>query len=135
MPEFDISYSEDSSIVYASEVQVDNHYFGLICVKFFSKLEGTDSEKEDLLINYLDFLKTAFKIKESAGYGKGHSLESCPSAKGVIDYWEDEKGQKWQIKGWINEEYLSVLYIYGKLEYPNFNIANMFLNGFRFPEK
>jgi hypothetical protein len=130
IPAFEMTLSEDSSKVYTGEVNVDNYVFGIICVKLSEKV---GSEKEDLLINYLDFLKSAFKIKGSAGYGKGHTLESCPSAVGVIDYWEDADGTKYQIKGWINESYLAVLYINGKTDYPNLNIANVFLNGFRFP--
>jgi hypothetical protein len=135
IPTFELSYSEDSSKVYVGEVKVDEFAFGIICVKFVEKMDISNSDKETLLISYLDFLKTTFKIKEAVGYGKGHTLESCPSALGVIDYWQDEQGDAWQVKGWINESHLSVMYIYGKSDYPNINISGMFLNGFRFPEK
>jgi hypothetical protein len=135
VPSFEISYSEDSSRVYTGEVKVDDFSFGIICVKFSSIMESGKEEKEELLVRYLDFLKSTLNIKEAAGYGKGHTLASCPAANGIIDFWTDVDGFKWQVKGWINESNLSVLYIYGKEDYPNYNIASIFLNGFRFPEK
>ena len=130
--DFDKTYSEDSSIVYTGECKADSLNYGIICVKL--KEQVSDSkDAEDLMIGYLDYLKTSFKIKSSAGYGKGHTMEKKPDAKGVIDYWTDETGDEWKVKAWTDEKFIGVLYVYanGKLEYaPK---QDVFLNGFRFP--
>ena len=69
------------------------------------------------------------------GIGSGHTLESNPIAKGYIDYWEDVEGDKQAVKAWIDGNYLSVMYIAGDIDNMNFNLQQMFLNGFRFPEQ
>ena len=130
--EFEMSYSEDSAKVYTGECKADGISYGLICVKLKEPVEA-GTQAEDLMINYLDFLKTQFKIKSSAGYGKGHTMDKKPEAKGVIDYWTDQTGDEWKVKGWTDGKFIAVLYVYasGKLEYsPK---QDVFLNSFRFP--
>lgn len=68
------------------------------------------------------------------GSGIGHTLESNPIAKGYIDYWEDAEGDSWAVKACIDGNYLTVMYIAGDIDNMNFNLQQMFLNGFRFPE-
>lgn len=58
-----------------------------------------------------------------------------PHALGMIDYWEDRDGLSYSVKGWIDPNFLSVMYIYGEGDYPSFNLQEMYLNGFRFPGK
>jgi hypothetical protein len=135
--EFEKSLSQDSSEVYTGEVQHGDHFFAVILVKF---TESTASEiqtpevKAMLMESYLDYLKAQFGITASAGYGRGHTLESAPSAVGVIDFWEDAEKKQYAVKSWCNGQILSVLLLYGPKEYPHFNVQQLFLNGFRFPE-
>lgn len=135
MPEFELSKSEDGSDVYTSEVEVDGFLFGCIAVKFGETF--TDSSPEDmeaLLISYMEFLQGNFGVTASAGVGKGHTLESAPDARGVIDYWEDAAGVQYAVKGWVNQQALGIMVIYGPKEYPHFNLQQMYLDGFRFGE-
>jgi hypothetical protein len=128
---FELSYSEDSAKVYTGEVVDGVHHFAVIVVKMNQKLSGKE-EKENMLIGYLDYLKTSFEVKNAAGYGKGHQLESAPNSVGVIDYWVDADANKWAIKGWTDENILAVMMLYGPEDYPIFNVQKMFLDGFRF---
>lgn len=129
-----VSYSPDSSIVYTIEV-IDSttgayYHFGSIV----AQLKGVDltGQEEAMLLAYLDYLKTAFDIKESAGYGKGHSLTTHPTATGILDYWLDAGGTHWIVKGWAAESTIFVLFIYGPDTYPNQNIVDVFFKGARF---
>ncbi len=129
-----ISYSPDSSIVYTIET-IDTslgsfYHFGSIVIN----LKGVDlaGQEEDMLMSYMDYLKTTFNVKESAGYGKGHSLPTHPSAKGVLDYWLDETQTHWVVKGWAAESTIFVMFIYGPKDFPNPNVADIFFNGARF---
>lgn len=133
-PEFDLSYSEDSAAVYVGEVAMDTFTFSTIIVQFKDPIGDDKAINEGLLVSYLDFLQQQFDIESSAGYGKGHTLESAPDAVGVIDYWLETDGTNYQVKGWVNSTHLAIMMIYGSSEYPNFNVAQLFLNGFRFPE-
>jgi hypothetical protein len=82
---FDKTYSEDSSIVYTAECKADSLSYGVICVKL-KQIISDSTAAENLMISYLDYLKTSFKIKSAMGYGKGHRMEKKRDAKGVIDY-------------------------------------------------
>ncbi len=125
--------SDDGSDVYTLEVEFAGVNYGTIMVDFADGMmnEVSKEELETMLTSYLDFLQGALKITGSAGYGMGHTLESNPDASGVIDYWEDEEGRPWVIKGWVDKNTLAVMYIYAK-ELPADGIQSMFLNGFRF---
>jgi len=131
---FEVQKSEDDLQLYLGETEVQACKYGLILVLFDDKLAGSGKEELlDLLISYMDHLKTSFEITGSAGYGKGHSMDSNPEVQGVIDYWEDKTGNQFAIKGWIDKNALCFLYVSGK-ELPNINYQNLFLNGFRFKE-
>lgn len=130
---FEPSLSEDGAKVITAEVLFGNFYFSTITVQFVEGTVSTDEDKKAILDSYLQYLMSTFDISESAGFGWGHTLESNPSAIGVIDYWVDAEGTKFAVKGWCNESFLSVLFIYGSEDYPYFNAQQMFLDGVRFP--
>ena len=125
--------SEHASDVDPGEAAVDGFHFACITVKFDELFaDSSPEEMEELLISYMDFLETQFDIINSAGVGRGHSLESAPDARGVIDYWEDAESTQFAVKGWVNQRALGILVLYGPTEYPNFNLQQMYLDGFRF---
>ncbi len=131
-PEFDLSYSEDSSAVYTTDMEVDSFYFSAIVVEFSAAIGDDKTANEELLITYLDFLQNQFAITGNAGYGKGHTLEQYPDVVGVIDYWQDADSTQYSITGWINSKYLVVLLIYGPSTYPIYNVAELYFKGVRF---
>ncbi|MFN8289699.1 MAG: hypothetical protein U0U70_05560 [Chitinophagaceae bacterium] len=123
--------SEDSSTVYTGECVKDQVTYGVICVKLLTPPENLVMA-EDLLIAYLDYLKTSFSITKSAGYGKGHRLNNNENTRGVLDYWEDADKNNWKIKAWTDGKFIGVLYAYSLKELPEQKV-NLFLDSFRLP--
>jgi hypothetical protein len=129
--EFKLELSDDSSKIYTAECVNDGVTYGVICIKL--RVPNVDLDAaENVVIAYLDYLKTSFKIQKSAGYGKGNRLNNNENTRGVTDYWQDADSQNWKIKGWTNGSYIGVVYINSKTEL-NETKSNVFLNSFRMP--
>lgn len=132
--EFELTLSEDGAKVITGEVEFGKFFFSTITVEFVADMELTAEVMPGLIESYLNYLMGTMDIVASAGIGMGHTLESNPNAIGAIDYWEDGEGTQFAVKAWCDANYLSVLLLYGPEEYPSYNIQQLFLNGFRFPE-
>jgi hypothetical protein len=131
---YEKSLSDDGSEVYTAEGSQGEYNFASIVVRFVPPMKDASPEDmEGLLVGYLEFLQTQFGVTEAAGVGRGHTKESLPDVRGVIDYWVDADGLRYAIKGWVDQNFLGVQMIYGPDEYPIFNAQQMFLDGFRFP--
>ncbi|MES1220207.1 MAG: hypothetical protein ABUT20_32190 [Bacteroidota bacterium] len=126
----EMSWSQDSSKVYTMESELDSFSFYIVSVDMKNSFDSTDAE--DILIAYMDYLKSSFKVTEAAGYGKGHTMKNHASAKGIIDYWQDGKN-KMSVKGWCDGKNLAIMIVDGPADYPNYNVIEVFQNGFRFP--
>lgn len=128
---FPLTFSEDSSKMYNGECVQDEVTYGVIGVNLQEPVNELKSA-EELMIAYLDYLKTAMHIRSSIGYGKGHQLRGREDTRGVIDYWKDEDQNNWKVKGWTNGKYIMVFYAYAKKEL-NENRVNLFLDGLLLP--
>jgi hypothetical protein len=128
---FEFSKSPDSSAVYTAECKTDDQAYGIICVKLKEAISDLQVS-EDVLVQYLDFLKGELKITKAVGYGKGHRLKNSEATRGVIDYWEDQEKDNWKVKGWTNGAYIVVMYAYSKKELAETK-ANLYFEGLRFP--
>jgi len=98
----DSTYSEDSSLIYSGEIALDSFHFFIILVDIKNPIPDSGLARETVLVNYLDHLKSSFSITESVGYGRGHTLPGYDQALGVLDYWKDEFGDSWSVKGWTD---------------------------------
>lgn len=130
-PPFDVADSPDGSRVHSGETGVGGFAFGCIALRLKDPL-APDEDTEALLTAYLDFLKTEFNITSAAGYGRGHTLDSEPAARGVIDFWVDKDGEHYALEGWVTPTHLAVLYVAGPKDYPNINVQQIYLGGIRF---
>ena len=130
---FELSKSPDSADVYTGECNVKDVNYGLICVKLKTGISELQLS-EDVLIQYLDYLKTTLNIASARGYGKGHKLHNKENTRGVVDYWQDKEGNNWKLRGWTNGKYIAVLFVYTPKEVPEAN-AEVFLNSLMFPAK
>jgi hypothetical protein len=128
---FAMEYSEDSAKVYTAECTDTETSYGVICVKLVQKISDIN-KAEEVVVSYLDYLKTSFKITSSAGYGKGHRLRGKENIHGMIDYWKDAENYNWKVKGWTDGGYIVVLYAYSKKELPETKV-NVYLDGIVFP--
>lgn len=129
----DESKSPDSSLVFAGECTKEDISWGVICVKLINQTADL-VQAEELLVAYLDFLRSSFAITRSAGYGRGHRLNKNEDTRGVLDYWEDAEKNHWKVKGWTNGKFIGVMYVYSKKDLPEQKV-NIFLDGFRMPER
>lgn len=127
---FEMAYSQDSAKVYTSECGNDDVYYGVICIELVKEITPV-ADAEEVLVSYLDYLKTAFKISSAAGYGKGHRLKQNENTRGIIDYWKDEEKNNWKVKGWTDGKFIAVLYVYSKKELVETKV-NAFLDGLLF---
>jgi hypothetical protein len=125
-----VTASEDGSQVWTAEQMVGGQTYGVIAVKL-SFTADSPEVAEEVLVAYLEFLKAQFGITESAGVGRGHTMEGSP-ARGVIDFWKGADGEHWAVKGWSTVDRLGVMMVRGPAEHPNHNVVQVFQNGFRF---
>lgn len=134
-PEWDFSYSDDSSFVWVGEVTEGNIYIGLICIEF-SEAFPYDASSDDLIYvteNYLDYLMGEFEIVSHTGYETGYKLESNYDAIGISDRWEDNVGDHWVIRAWIDPYNMVVMYMYGSLDDDFYAYEDYYFNNFEFP--
>jgi len=110
-----VDYSQDSSKVYTAECVKDEVHYGIICVKLLTPAVDLSSA-EELVVSYLDYLKVDFEIASSAGYGKGHRLNSNENTRGITDYWTDKENVNWKVKAWTDSKFIVVLYANSKKE-------------------
>lgn len=130
-PRFDIDKSEDSSLVYTSECPANGVLYGVICIKLLEAVNDL-KKAEELVSDYLDYLKLNFEIKKATGYGKDHRLNNNENTRGIIDYWEDAQKNNWKVKAWTDGKFIGVLYAHSVKELPETKV-DVFLNGLRFP--
>jgi hypothetical protein len=128
---FEKQYSEDSSELFIGDCKNGIVTYGLICVKLRASTDDLD-RAEELVINYLDYLKSTMNIEKAAGYGKGHRLKDNENTRGVLDYWEDKDKFNWEVKGWTDGNFICILYANSLGELPEQKV-NVFLDSFRLP--
>jgi hypothetical protein len=128
---FKVEKSDDGSNVYKGECSDGDCSYGIICVTLKDKISDLEVA-ETVLISYMDYLKEQLKIKKFMGYGKGHHLKEKETNRGVMDYWEDEAGDSWKVKGWTDGAHIVVMYAYASKELPETKV-NLFLDGLVLP--
>jgi hypothetical protein len=136
IPEWELSYAEDSSLVWLGEVSEGDIFYGVICIEFSEPFEY-DASKDELISvaeNYLDYLRGEFKIVSHTGYVTGYKMESNGVATGISDNWTDDEGDPWAIKTWIDPFNMAVLYIYSSPDIPFTDNEDFYFNSFRFPD-
>jgi hypothetical protein len=132
-PAFDLQKSPDGSSVYTADMTSGGFHYAVVAVRFVKEaVAPTPEAAEDMVVHYLDFLKTQFNITGAVGYGRGRTMASDANVHGVLDYWTDKDGAKWTVEAWTNQTSLIVMLIYGDQEYPSVSAAQMYLEGARF---
>ncbi|MEP7238865.1 MAG: hypothetical protein ABI685_13395, partial [Ferruginibacter sp.] len=126
-PVFGITYSGDSAKVYTSECGSNGIYYMVICMELKRAITPV-SKAETALINYVNLLKTQFKVVSSMGYKTGDMLKGKENTRGIMDYWKDDEQFNWKIKGWTDGRFIAVLLTYSKKDLPETTV-NPFLDG------
>ena len=130
---FETSTSPDSSVVYTGECTSAGATYDLICVKLKESAPNPDIA-EQVLEQYLDYLKSSYEVTEAAGYTKGLRLQKKETTRGILDSWKDKDNNYIKVKGWTNGRFIAVLMAISQKELPAAKI-NPFLDGIVFPGK
>lgn len=129
---FEVSLSPDSSKVYAGECKLGEDIYDVICVRMKERISNPD-DAEQVLLQYLEYLRTSFQVTETTGYGKGHRLRANERTRGIIDYWKDEEGMNIKVKGWTDGAFIAVNLVVSPKTIDDAKV-NPFLDGIVFPE-
>jgi hypothetical protein len=118
-------HTKDGDRVYFYDQTVNGVTFGFISVQM--KELFTLHQAENILIQYINRVRKPFGIAINISM----EVEKKGGVITINDYWQDENGLDWKIKGSTNGKTIAVLYVK--------NISNslveehdLFLNGFKF---
>jgi hypothetical protein len=118
-------HTKDGDRVYFYEQEVNDVTFGMISVQM--KEVFTLNQAENILVHYINKIRRPFHISHNISM----EMEKKNQVLTLTDYWQDEQGIDWKVKGYTNGKTVAVLYVK--------NIADSFvdeqdhfLNGFRF---
>jgi hypothetical protein len=128
---FDITTTEDSSIMYAAECTAANVTYEVICIKLKQKATNLDRAAE-VLEQYLEYLKGSYTITTSEGYIRGLRLQKKESTRGIKDTWGDLDRNHIKVKGWTNGRFMVVLMVLSPEEL-NKAKTDKYLDGLLFP--
>lgn len=131
----EVSLSNNELVVYTMEATGSNHRYGLQLVMLEDNFINSSKETlEELLMSYMQLLKLSYDVTSGIGYIKGQKHPSNADATGILDFWEDERGSQWAVKGWVDNQALAVLYVYTP-EPEGMAVPHEFLDGFEFKKK
>jgi hypothetical protein len=136
-PEWEISYAEDSSMIWVGETSEADIFYGIICIEFSLPFSGEEYTYEELISvaeGYLDYLRSEFNIVSQSGYETGYRMEEYGDVCWVTDSWVDADGDPWLIKTWADGFNMAVMYIYSSPDASLTDKQEYFFNSFRFPE-
>ena len=119
--------TKEGDLVYFYDHTIDGVTYGLITVQM--KDIYTLHQAENILVQYINRIRNPFRI----AFNISMQLEKSDGMISLSDYWQDEAGMDWKIKGYTNGKTLAVLYVRNINESP---VAehDQFLNGFRFSQ-
>lgn len=118
-------HTKEGDRVYFYDQTVNGVTFGFISVQM--KEVFTLHQSENILAQYINRVRKPFRI----AFNISMEIEKKGNLVTIADYWQDEHGIDWKIKGYTNGKTIAVLYVKNITETP---VAehDAFLNGFRF---
>jgi hypothetical protein len=130
-PDWELSYADDSSMVWVGEASDNDINYGIIYAEYSNIIY--DASIEDLTTlgkNYLDFLRREFKIVSHTGYDSEQDTDYEDYTVTITDSWVDSEGDSWIIKTWVDSYGLAVLYIYSNPESLSSAYKDYYFNSF-----
>lgn len=118
-------YTIDGDRVFFYDQIVNGVTYGLIIVQMRELY--TLHQAENILVQYINRVRRPFGIAVNIAM----DIEKTDGVVTVSDYWQDEQGTDWKIKGYSNGKSIAVLYVKNIAEVPVCD-HDEFLNGFRF---
>jgi hypothetical protein len=120
-----VRHTRDGDKVLFNEYEEDNVTYGTICVQM--QEEYTLADAEMILMNYMNRVRKPMQIH--CNVSMDNNVEGRQLT--ITDYWQDDAGTDWKVKGYTNGKIIAVLYVknIGDTTVQN---HDAFLNGFRF---
>ncbi len=128
----DVSMNNSELEEYTMEVSSNGKRYGLQVVLLGTNFINSDKETlESLLVSYMQLLKLSYDVTSGIGYIREQKHPYNADANGILDFWEDERGAQWAVKGWVDNTALAVLYVHTRSA-ADMNVPYEFLDGFAF---
>src|SRR5829696_1501797 len=118
-------HTKDGDRIYFHDHTLNNVTYGLILVQM--KGLYTLHQAENILINYINRVRRPFHI----AYNISMEIEKMDGTITITDYWQDDLGIDWKIKGSTNGKTVAVLYV-KNISDSAVKEQEAFLNGFKF---
>jgi|GEM_PF-1443366 len=83
--------------------------YGVLYIKLGETYAIEDAET--MLSYYISRLQEPFNIAHNTGVGYCISIDQTSGMKKLVDYWQDEFGIDWKLKGYTNGRFIAVLYV------------------------
>jgi hypothetical protein len=118
-------HTKEGDRVYFYDEAVSGVTFGFIGVQM--KETSTLEQAENILVQYMNRLRKPLGISVNIQM----EIEKKDRLITITDYWQDEQGLDWKIKGYTNGKTITVLYV-KNISDSLVEEQDAFLNGFKF---
>lgn len=120
-----IRYTKEGDKLFFNEYVADGITYGMICIQMQNHYTLDRAEK--ILVNYINRVRKPMHISVNASM----EVEEESRYLSITDYWQDQAGIDWKIKGYTNGKIISLLYVKNITDTTIKN-HDAYLNGFRF---
>lgn len=127
--EFHTAYTEAGDRLYFAEFNQNHSRYGVIFGVLTEQLNYEESY--DLLTNYMNDLREPLYAAHNTGITDVDKRRTRFIE--LEDFWQDEDGTDWEVKGYTNGKYVAVLYVRNINEATSMQ-QEAFLNSFSFGE-
>jgi hypothetical protein len=107
--EFDFTTSKDGDQMYFAEHTEKNIAYGVLCAQVNSPLPV--EEAQAVMVSFLNRLQKPFNALYSTGVDLCQSWSLEKDQIKMVDYWQDEDGLDWKVKGYTDGRIIAVLYV------------------------
>lgn len=119
-----IKHTKEGDTIYFNDHTSNGVTYGLICVQM--KQLYTLRQAETILVQYINRVRKPLGI----AYNISMEIEKATEQISISDYWQDQQGVDWKIKGYTNGKTVAVLYVKNITE-AIVKEQDAFLNGFK----
>ena len=116
---------KDGDRVYFYDQCVDGVTYGFIAVQMRELF--TLHQAENILVQYINRVRKPFHIAVNIAM----EIEKKENLIIINDYWQDDRGTDWKIRGYTNGKTIAVLYVKNITD-SHVDEQDTFLNGFKF---
>jgi hypothetical protein len=120
-------HTTEGDVIYFNDSAIAGVTYGLICVRM--KQVYPLQQAETILVQYINRARKPLHI----AYSISMEIEKAAGRVTITDYWQDNEGIDWKIKGYTNGKTVAILYVKNVTE-AAVKEHDTFLNGFRFSQ-